>query len=76
MAAFTFGHAYQGLANLPGIAFASICFVGLYLFTGSLLVPVVLDVALDIMQGNALARLSRRLEKPAQWKRAAATETP
>ena len=57
--AFTLGHAYQGLANLPGIAFVSICFVGLYLLTDSLLVPVVLHAVLDIVQGNAFARLPR-----------------
>jgi membrane protease YdiL (CAAX protease family) len=60
IAAFTLGHAYQGLANLPGIAFASTCFVGLYLLTGSLIIPVVLHATLDIIQGNALARLLDR----------------
>ena len=61
--AFTIGHAYQGLANLPGIAFASVCFVGLYLLTGSLLVPIVLHAALDIVQGNAFARFAKLIEK-------------
>ena len=58
VAAFTLGHAYQGLATVPGIAFASVSFVGLYLLTGSLLVPVVVHAVVDIIQGNAFARLS------------------
>ena len=54
--AFTLGHAYQGVANVPALALASACFVGLYLWSGSLLLPMVVHALVDIMQGNALAR--------------------
>ena len=54
--AFTLAHAYQGAANVPALAFASTCFVGLYLWTGSLLLPIVLHALIDAMQGTLLAR--------------------
>ena len=53
---FTLGHAYQGKETLGGIAFVSACFVGLYLLTGSLLLPIVFHALLDLLQGQALSR--------------------
>lgn len=53
---FTLGHAYQGVANVPPLLGASALFVGLYLWTGSLLLPIVVHALADIIQGNALAR--------------------
>jgi len=56
VAAFTLAHAYQGLAQVPALVFTSACFVGLYLGTGSLLLPIVLHALIDILQGAALAK--------------------
>ena len=53
--AFTLAHAYQGVAHVPALALASTYFVGLYLGTGSLLLPVVLHAVIDVMQGTMLA---------------------
>lgn len=52
---FTVAHAYQGLANVPALAVASVCFVGLYLGSGSLWVPILMHAVLDIRQGDVLA---------------------
>ncbi len=54
--AFTVAHAYQGIGNVPGLLFASACFVGLYLLTGSLLLPIILHALIDTMQGVLLSR--------------------
>ena len=53
---FTLGPAYQGVANVPPLLGASAIFVGLYLWSGSLLLPIVVHALADIIQGNGLAR--------------------
>lgn len=53
--AFGLAHAYQGLKQLPGIFFVSAVAVGLYVYTGSLLVPVVFHALLDGLQGRYIA---------------------
>ena len=64
---FTLGHAYQGVANLPALALASAAFVGLYLWSGSLLLPIVVHALVDVMNGNALARAAwaQSIKQPA-----------
>ena len=53
---FTLGHAYQGLANVPPLLGASAFFVFLYLWSGSLLLPIIVHALADAIQGTALAR--------------------
>lgn len=57
---FTFAHAYQGLRLLPGIALTSAVMVALYLYTESLLVPILLHIAVDAIQGRYFARFQRQ----------------
>ena len=56
---FGLGHIYQGLKMLPGILFISAVAVTLYVYTGSLLVPVLFHVFLDALQGHYIARIQR-----------------
>ena len=56
VAVFTLAHAYQGVGNVPALLAASAGFVGLYLLSGSLLLPILVHAIADIVQGNALAR--------------------
>ncbi len=56
---FGFGHIYQGLKMLPGILFISAVAVTLYVYTGSLLVPVLFHIFLDGLQGHYIARIQR-----------------
>lgn len=58
--AFTLAHAYQGLKQLPGILFVAVVCVGLYVYTGSLLVPVIFHVLLDALQGHYVGKLLSR----------------
>lgn len=57
--AFAYAHWYQGVKQLPGILFVSGVAVSLYLYTGSLLVPIVFHVVLDALQGRYIARIRR-----------------
>ena len=63
-ALFTFAHAYQGVRLLPGIAITSAVMVGLYLYTQSLLLPILLHIAVDAIQGRYFARFRRRKNPP------------
>jgi membrane protease YdiL (CAAX protease family) len=56
---FGFAHAYQGLKQIPGIIFVSAIAMGLYVYTQSLLVPVLFHIALDFLQGHYIARIQR-----------------
>lgn len=56
---FTWAHAYQGLKLLPGIAITSAVMVALYLYTDSLLLPIVLHILVDALQGRYFARFRR-----------------
>jgi membrane protease YdiL (CAAX protease family) len=56
---FGLGHIYQGLKMLPGILFISAIAVTLYVYTGSLLVPVLFHIFLDALQGHYIARIQR-----------------
>jgi membrane protease YdiL (CAAX protease family) len=49
---FGLAHAYQGLANLPKITLVGAAFAGLYLLSGSIWLPMLLHVAVDILQGR------------------------
>ena len=49
---FGLAHAYQGFAHLPQITAVGAAFAGLYLLTGSILLPVILHAAVDILQGR------------------------
>jgi membrane protease YdiL (CAAX protease family) len=57
---FGFAHAYQGLKQLPGIILVSAVATGLYVYTESLLVPMLFHVFLDALQGHFIARIHRR----------------
>ena len=57
--AFGLAHWYQGARQLPGILFISAVAVALYLYTGSLLVPVIFHVVIDALQGHYIARIRR-----------------
>lgn len=57
VAMFGFAHIYQGIKQLPGILFISATAVLLYLYTGSLLIPILFHVFLDAIQGYYLAKI-------------------
>lgn len=58
--AFTFAHLYQGLRQLPGIFLAATAAVATYLISGSLLVPILMHIVVDALQGRLIARYRRR----------------
>lgn len=60
--AFAYGHVYQGFATLPKIFVLSLGSAGLYLWTGSLLLPMILHAFIDI---NSVLTARAVLSKPA-----------
>lgn len=59
---FAAAHAYQGAANVPRIMLVGAAFAGLYLLTGSIWLPIILHVAVDVLQGRTAFEVLRRLE--------------
>jgi membrane protease YdiL (CAAX protease family) len=59
---FTAAHSYQGVKQVPGLAFISAILVGLYLLSGSLLLPILFHAVFDMLQGHCIARILRRRE--------------
>ncbi|MDJ0908182.1 MAG: type II CAAX endopeptidase family protein [Woeseiaceae bacterium] len=49
---FGLGHLYQGVRQLPGLLLVSAVAVTLYVYTESLLVPIILHIVLDALQGR------------------------
>jgi membrane protease YdiL (CAAX protease family) len=58
--AFAFAHIYQGVRQLPGLLLVSAVTVSLYVYTESLLVPVLFHIALDATQGHYIAKIRRQ----------------
>ncbi len=54
--AFGLAHLYQGLRQLPGLLIVSAVAVGLFVYTKSLMVPVMFHIILDSMQGYYIAK--------------------
>lgn len=57
---FGVAHAYQGWDKLPQLVLVGALFLILYLLTGSLLLPMVLHVAVDVLQGRLAYELVTR----------------
>jgi len=56
---FGLAHAYQGLKQVPGVLLISAVAVGLFVYTRSLIIPVLFHIVLDALQGHYLARIRR-----------------
>ena len=57
---FGVAHAYQGPAAIPRIILVGGAFAGLYLLTGSLLLPIILHALVDLLQGRAIHGMLQR----------------
>lgn len=51
-ALFGAGHAYQGISEVPKFFLIGMAFSGLYLLSGSVWLPIVVHVAMDMIQGR------------------------
>ncbi len=61
---FGLGHLYQGVRQLPGLLLVSAVTVALYVYTESLLVPVILHIVLDALQGRFFVDFYQRQPAP------------
>ena len=60
---FGLAHAYQGWRKIPQLALVGSAFTILYLMTGSLLLPVALHIAFDLLQGQLAYEIVSRNNK-------------
>ena len=51
-ALFGAAHAYQGIADIPKFFVVGMAFSGLYLLSGSVWLPIIFHVAMDMIQGR------------------------
>lgn len=56
---FGVGHAYQGVRGIVSTALAGAIGMAVYLLTGSLLAPMLLHAALDLVNGLTFYRVLR-----------------
>lgn len=57
---FTLVHSYQGIRNLPRVAAMATVLTALYLITESLWLPIILHMAIDLLQGRTLFEVIKR----------------
>ena len=50
--AFGLGHSYQGAGGMVRVTLIGLVFGALYVFTGSIWIPIVAHVILDVLQGG------------------------
>ena len=58
--AFGLGHTYQGAGGVMRVALAGVAFGALYIFTGSIWLPMLAHVVLDILQGASVLEILRK----------------
>lgn len=63
--AFGLGHSYQGIAGIGRVTLIGIAFGAYYLLTGSIWLPIVAHIVLDILQCAALYECLRDRTPPA-----------
>jgi len=58
--AFGLAHLYQGVRQLPALLIVSAVAVGLFIYTKSLLIPVLFHIILDGIQGYYIAKIRQQ----------------
>ncbi len=57
---FALAHSYQGIAHLPGVLFIGTVLAATYVISGSIWLPIILHILIDILQGYGMHELFRR----------------
>lgn len=57
--AFGLGHSYQGVGGMVKVALVGVCFGLLYVFTGSIWLPILAHAVFDIAQGASILEITR-----------------
>ena len=73
---FAAAHAVQGWASMAIVGIISLGFQGLVLFSGSLVVAVVVHVVFDLVAGYSYGRLGEELGYPVEGVAPVAADTP
>jgi membrane protease YdiL (CAAX protease family) len=62
---FGLAHSYQGIKNVPKLAFVGLTLAGLYILSGSLWLPILVHIAGDMIQGRTAFDFYRVSPPPA-----------
>jgi membrane protease YdiL (CAAX protease family) len=62
---FALAHSYQGIAHLPGVLFIGTILAATYVISGSIWLPIILHILIDVLQGYGMHELFRRKTAPA-----------
>ena len=63
--AFGLGHSYQGLAGIFRTGLIGLAFGALFVFSGSIWLPIIGHILVDVLQGRQLREIYRDVDEPA-----------
>lgn len=58
--AFGLGHSYQGVSGALRVSLVGLAFGALYVVTGSIWLPIIAHILLDVLQGGAIHEILRK----------------
>mgnify|MGYP001091053060 CR=1 FL=1 len=61
--AFGLGHSYQGAGGAIRVALLGLFFAIFYVLTGSIFLPIIAHIVLDVLQGAAILEILRKQHK-------------
>ena len=62
---FGLGHSYQGIGGMIRVALIGLAFGALFVFSGSIWLPIVAHILVDVLQGRQLREIYRDVDEPA-----------
>jgi membrane protease YdiL (CAAX protease family) len=62
---FGLAHSYQGLSGMIRVALIGLAFGALFVFSGSIWLPIVGHILVDVLQGRQLREVYRDVDEPA-----------
>jgi membrane protease YdiL (CAAX protease family) len=63
--AFGLAHSYQGLGGIMRTGLVGLAFGALFVFSGSIWLPIVGHILVDVLQGRQLREIYRDVNEPA-----------
>lgn len=63
--AFGLAHSYQGVSGMIRVALIGLAFGALFVFSGSIWLPIVGHILVDVLQGRQLREVYRDVDEPA-----------
>lgn len=62
--AFGFNHSYQGVGGMARTGLVGLAFGALYVFSGSIWLPIIAHIIFDVVQGKQIREIYRDVDEP------------